>query len=56
MQGIEMNFLKTWALNKIIVLFLIGGFAMLVVDLRSEHVDVLRENWKPWRSITYVHP
>lgn len=42
-----------WMLNKTIVLFLIAGFAMLVIDLRSEHVDVVRQNWKAWIPIVY---
>jgi len=44
---------RTWSLNKVIVLVLIAGFAMLVVDLRSEHVDVVRRNWLAWIPIVY---
>ena len=44
---------RTWTLNKVTVLVLIGGFAMLVVDLRAEHVDVVRHNWQAWIPIVY---
>jgi hypothetical protein len=44
---------RAWTLNKVIVLVLIGGFTMLVIDLRSEHIDVLRHNWRPWIPIVY---
>jgi hypothetical protein len=44
---------RPWTLNKVIVLVLIAGFAMLVVDLRSEHVDAVRRNWRAWIPIAY---
>src|SRR5205085_1120919 len=31
----------------------IGGFAMLVIDLRSEHVDVVRHSRQAWIPIVY---
>jgi hypothetical protein len=44
---------RTWTLNKVIVLILIAAFAMLVVDLRSEHVDAVRRDWQAWIPIVY---
>ena len=44
---------RKWTLNKIVVLILIGAFAMLAFDIRSEHVDVVRKNWKAWIPIVY---
>jgi hypothetical protein len=40
-------------LNKLVVLVLVGGFAMLVAEIRFEHVDVLREDWRGWIPIAY---
>lgn len=48
-----MSTMRAWTLNKVVVLVLIGGFATLVIDLRSEHIDVLRHNWRPWIPIVY---
>jgi len=42
-----------WTLNKILVLLLTAGFLTLVVDLRSEHVDVVRHHWTAWIPIVY---
>jgi len=44
---------RAWTLNKIVVLLLVLGFAGLVLDLRFEHVDVVRNNWKAWIPIFY---
>lgn len=45
--------LADWSLNKLIVAILVAGFAMLIVDLRFEHVDVLRKHWTAWIPIVY---
>ena len=42
-----------WTLNKWVVLTLTAGFAAVVVDLRSEHVDVVRHHWTAWIPIVY---
>lgn len=42
-----------WTLNKLLVLFLAVGFAALAVDLRSEHVDVVRKHWTAYIPIVY---
>jgi hypothetical protein len=44
---------RTWTLNKGIVLVLIAGFALLVVDLRYEHVGAVRHYWQAWMPIVY---
>ena len=48
-----MAHIQRWTLNKWIVLLLVSGFAMLLFDIRSEHVDVVRKNWKAWIPIVY---
>lgn len=40
-------------MNKAVVLVLIVAFAVLVVDLRSEHVNVVRDSWLAWIRIGY---
>ena len=42
-----------WTLNQLLVLALTAGFAALVLDLRSEHIDVVRKHWTPWIPIGY---
>ena len=44
---------RIWTLNKVVVLVLIAAFATLVVDLRDEHVDVVRHHWQAWIPIAY---
>ncbi len=48
-----MELLRSWSLNRLLVLILTAGFALLVVDLRSEHVDVVRRHWTAWIPIVY---
>ena len=42
-----------WSLNKLLILILTAGFVMLVVDLRFEHVDVVRKHSAAWILIVY---
>jgi hypothetical protein len=42
-----------WTLNKSLVVVLLLGFAVLLLDIRSEHADVVRENWKAWIPVVY---
>jgi hypothetical protein len=44
---------RTWTLNKVLVLVLSAGFALLVVDLRYEHVGAVRHYWQAWIPIVY---
>ncbi len=44
---------NSWTLNKVLVLLLTAGFLALVVDLRSEHVDVVRHHWTAWIPVVY---
>lgn len=43
----------TWNLNRMVVLLLSGVYAGLVLDLRAEHIDVLRHHWTGWIPIVY---
>ncbi len=45
--------IQHWTLSKSIALVLVGGYAMMLFDIRSEHVDVVRHNWKAWIPIYY---
>jgi hypothetical protein len=42
-----------WTLNKLIVLLTLGGFLMLLMDLRFEHMDVLGDHWQAWIPLVY---
>ena len=42
-----------WPLARVLILFLAGAFAGLVLDLRVEHVDVVREKLVGWVPIIY---
>lgn len=44
---------RGWTVNKLLALVLTAGFLLLVVDLRSEHVDVVRHHWTAWIPIVY---
>lgn len=43
----------SWTLNKVLVLLMTAAYLALVVDLRSEHVDVVRHHWTAWIPIVY---
>lgn len=45
--------LRAWTLSKLIVLVLIGAYVGLFIDLRYEHVDIVRHNWHGWIPIAY---
>ena len=45
--------IQNWTLSKSIALVLVGGYAMMLFDIRSEHVDVVLHNWKAWIPIYY---
>jgi hypothetical protein len=42
-----------WPLARILILILAGAFAGLMVDIRVEHVDVVREKAVGWIPIIY---
>lgn len=47
------GFLAKWPLNRVLVLALMLGFGGLLVDIRGEHVEVVREDWKAWIPLVY---
>src|SRR5450432_1282496 len=42
-----------WPLARVLMLLLMGGFAGLMMDIRVEHVDVVRERSIAWMPIIY---
>ena len=42
-----------WTLNKLIVLLLLGGFLILLPEIRFDHSDVLAETWKGYIPLVY---
>ena len=42
-----------WTLNKLIVLLTIGAYLMLMLELRSEHMNELGKHWQAWIPIVY---
>jgi 4-amino-4-deoxy-L-arabinose transferase-like glycosyltransferase len=42
-----------WSLGRIVILLLVFAFAGLAVDLRMEHVDVVRQRTIGWTPIVY---
>jgi hypothetical protein len=42
-----------WCLARLLILLLAGGFAGLMLDIRVEHVDVVRERAVGWLPIIY---
>ena len=49
-----MRSILSWSLNKIIVLFLLGGLASLMLDIRWEHRVELGRQWQTWIPLVYV--
>lgn len=45
--------MRLWTLNKLIVLILIGAFAGLLLEIRSEHQDILGRHAIGWSPIAY---
>jgi hypothetical protein len=43
-----------WPLPRVLILLLAGAFAGLMVDIRVEHVDVVRERSIAWLPIIYA--
>jgi hypothetical protein len=43
-----------WPLSRVLILLLAGGFAGLMVDIRVEHVDAVREHTVAWLPILYA--
>jgi len=43
----------SWSLNRLLVLLLLGAYATLIVDIRAEHVDVVRLHWMGWIPLAY---
>jgi hypothetical protein len=44
---------SSWSLKRWLVLLLTAAFLGLLVDLRSEHVDVVRDTWEAWIPIVF---
>ena len=42
-----------WTLNKLVVLTLLGGFAMLLIEIRAMHQKVLGEEAIAWTPLVY---
>jgi hypothetical protein len=42
-----------WPLTRVLILILAGAFASLMIDIRVEHVDVVREQSVAWLPIIY---
>ncbi|MBV8587549.1 MAG: hypothetical protein JO308_14760, partial [Verrucomicrobia bacterium] len=47
------EYAHTWPLKRWLVVFLTFVFLGLVIDLRSEHVDVVRDTWEAWIPIVF---
>ncbi len=45
--------LSHFTLNKCVVFALLGGFALLLLDIRVEHNDVIKETWRAWIPLIY---
>jgi hypothetical protein len=45
--------MKNWRLNRVLVLLLSLTFVGLIIDLRSEHIDVIPHHWTAWIPIYY---
>ncbi len=42
-----------WSINRLLVLALVGGFLGIVMDVRLEHITVVREHAIGWTPIVY---
>ena len=49
-----MRFKTSWSLNRLIVLILLGGLAMLLIDIRWEHRVELGRQWETWIPLVYI--
>ena len=47
------EYAHTWPLKRWLVVLLTVVFLGLVIDLRSEHVDVVRDTWEAWIPIVF---
>ncbi|MBV8588023.1 MAG: hypothetical protein JO308_17175 [Verrucomicrobia bacterium] len=47
------EYAHTWPLKRWLVVFLTIVFLGLVIDLRSEHVDVVQDTWEAWIPIVF---
>ena len=45
--------MKSLTLNKIVALGVLGAFAMLLLELRFDHRNVLGEHWQAWMPLLY---
>lgn len=45
--------MRNWALNRLIVLILVGAFGFLLLDIRMEHADVLNEYTISYLPLVY---
>src|SRR2546422_11391371 len=49
-----MKSIRSWSLNRIIVLLLLGGFLSLMIDIRWEHRVELARQWETWIPLNYI--
>ena len=42
-----------WPLTRVLALVVLLGFLAMTADIRVEHVDVVRKNWRGWIPIAY---
>ena len=49
-----MRSIRSWSLNRIIVLLLLGGLAALMIDIRWGHRVELARQWETWIPLNYV--
>ena len=48
------SFFDRWPLSRILILILAGGFSGLMVDIRVEHVEAVRDHSIAWVPIIYA--
>ena len=48
-----MRSIRSWSLNRIIVLLLLGGLLSLMTDIRWEHRVELARQWQTWIPLNY---
>jgi hypothetical protein len=44
---------ESWSVNRMVVLMLVGAFGGLLLDIRLEHINVVRQRWIGWTPIAY---
>jgi hypothetical protein len=52
-RGNLLGFPLAWSVNRLVVLALLGGFLGILLDVRLEHVSVVRQHWIGWTPMIY---